>query len=311
MSTERILTALLLAVCCCIWLPRVAVAGTAGAAAAPAEIAIVELASLRRLISADRAGHSEPAARAGLWTDLSTLADAVVVGAAPSAAPSLGRAQTSLTHRVVMTPDLVRRDRAAYQLLSLGYSPREAADVVSGRISKRALDMAQRMLMAGLGRDAASDYLDSQYRRLEAAGGPLAALPTVAASDARGRFDATIERSAGQHGVDAALVRAVIGAESAFNPSARSRKGALGLMQLMPATARELAVDPTVPEQNIDGGVRYLSSLLRTFGRVDLALVAYNAGPGFAARYVRGQAALYGETREYVRRVLARLQAGR
>jgi soluble lytic murein transglycosylase-like protein len=78
-------------------------------------------------------------------------------------------------------------------------------------------------------------------------------------------------------------------------------------MQLMPATARALGVDPWIPEQNVDGGVRYLSSLLREFGTTELALVAYNGGPGFARRYVRGETALYGETRAYVRRVAALL----
>ena len=63
-----------------------------------------------------------------------------------------------------------------------------------------------------------------------------------------------------------------------------------------------------MPEQNIEGGVRYLSELLRIFGGVELALVAYNGGPGFARRYARGETALYGETRAYVNRVMARLK---
>jgi membrane-bound lytic murein transglycosylase MltF len=124
-----------------------------------------------------------------------------------------------------------------------------------------------------------------------------------------GPFDDLIERYASMHAVESALVRAIIQVESAFNPRARSHVGAIGLMQLMPGTARELGVDPFVPEQNIEGGVRYFSQQLKTFGAVDLALVAYNAGPGFAERYLRGQAALYGETREYVTNVLARLSA--
>ena len=111
--------------------------------------------------------------------------------------------------------------------------------------------------------------------------------------------------------MQASLVRAIISTESAFNPVARSRAGAIGLMQLMPGTATELGVNPFVPEQNIEGGIRYFSQLLKTFGGVELALVAYNAGPGFAQRYARGQAVLYGETRDYVRRVLGRLQASR
>ena len=79
-------------------------------------------------------------------------------------------------------------------------------------------------------------------------------------------------------------------------------------MQLMPSTARELGVNPFVPEQNIEGGVRYFSQLLQMFGSIELALIAYNAGPGFAQRYAGGRAALYGETRDYVRRVLERVR---
>jgi len=83
--------------------------------------------------------------------------------------------------------------------------------------------------------------------------------------------------------------------------------GAIGLMQMMPGTARELRVDPRDLQQNIEGGVRYLASLLRAFKTVERALIAYNAGPGFAERYARGQAALYGETREFVKNVLGLL----
>jgi soluble lytic murein transglycosylase-like protein len=199
------------------------------------------------------------------------------------------------------------RDEAAYRLLALGYSAREIADVVSGRISQRALDTARQMLALGQSREAAANYLDGQYRRavtLHAARSrPLrrATTPTV--------FDVLIEKYAALHQVEAAVVRAIIQTESAFNPLALSRKGAIGLMQLMPMTARELGVDPFVPEQNIEGGVRYFSQLLRTFGGLELALVAYNGGPGYASRYARGQAALYGETRDYVQKVLERINA--
>mgnify|MGYP003348091269 CR=1 FL=1 len=104
-------------------------------------------------------------------------------------------------------------------------------------------------------------------------------------------------------GLDARLVRAVIRAESGNDPAARSGAGAIGLMQLMPLTARALGVDPRRPEQNIAGGVRYLAQLLAQFGTLDAALIAYNGGPGYAQRYLRGEAPLYGETRAYVARV--------
>lgn len=124
-------------------------------------------------------------------------------------------------------------------------------------------------------------------------------------ADRTGAYDDLILEHAQRQGIRPSLVRAVIQVESAFNPDARSPKGAAGLMQLMPATARMLGVDPTRPEENIEGGVRYLSSLLTMFGGIELALVAYNGGPEFARRYARGETALYGETRSYVRQVLA------
>jgi soluble lytic murein transglycosylase-like protein len=271
------------------------------------EVAVSDLGSVRRLCQALSEERDAPdeGRRAAFWADVSLLASAVVGEA--GAAQSADAATLPTAQRVRVTAEMLRRDTAAYQLLSLGYSARETADVIGGRISRAALDMAHRMLMAGQGREAAANYLDAQYARTALLRAPA---PTRAANPRRssnGRFDAAIDRSASRHGVDPALVRAIIAAESAFDPLARSRAGALGLMQLMPATARELAVNPLVPEQNIEGGVRYVAELLAMFGRVDLALVAYNGGPGYARRYLRGETALYGETREYVRRVLARL----
>lgn len=116
-------------------------------------------------------------------------------------------------------------------------------------------------------------------------------------------FKGYIGKAARQHGVDPALIRAVIHAESAFKPDAKSRVGALGLMQLMPATAKDMGVaDPMSPQENIQGGVRYLAWLMRkTQGDITLATAAYNAGPGAVERY-RGIPP-YEETETYVRRV--------
>ena len=117
-------------------------------------------------------------------------------------------------------------------------------------------------------------------------------------SERAAQYDALIKENAAVHGVSPHLVRAVIQQESAFNPNARSHKGAMGLMQLMPATAAELGVtDPYNPSENIRGGVAYLKGLLVKFQQnVELALAAYNAGPTAVTRY--GAVPPYRETRE-------------
>lgn len=94
------------------------------------------------------------------------------------------------------------------------------------------------------------------------------------------RWVGPIEAAAAAHGVDPRLLAALVWQESAFLPDARSPAGAIGLAQLMPGTAADLGVDPYDPEQNLHGGARYLRAQLDRFGAVDLALAAYNAGPG-------------------------------
>ena len=120
---------------------------------------------------------------------------------------------------------------------------------------------------------------------------------------ASSRYDDLIREHANLHGLSPDLVRAVIQAESNFNPYAISPKGAMGLMQLMPATARELGVaNPFHPEDNIRGGVSYLAGLLARYDHnVELALAAYNAGPGSVERY--GAVPPYRETKNYVKKI--------
>jgi soluble lytic murein transglycosylase-like protein len=116
-------------------------------------------------------------------------------------------------------------------------------------------------------------------------------------------IDSAIEQAAARHNVDPNLVRAVVKVESNFNPNAVSRKGAMGLMQLMPSTARQLNVkNPFDPEQNVDAGVRHLKQLLESYGGdVKLTLAAYNAGAGAVAR--SAGVPHYAETQNYVRRI--------
>lgn len=125
--------------------------------------------------------------------------------------------------------------------------------------------------------------------------------PAMGAAPAayRGLF----EQAGQRYGVAPDLLAAVAQAESGFNPGAVSGAGARGLMQLMPATARGLGVDPTNPAQAIDGAARLLSQNLRTFGSASLALAAYNAGPGAVSQY--HGVPPYAETRSYVTKVLA------
>ena len=116
-------------------------------------------------------------------------------------------------------------------------------------------------------------------------------------------FEASIDQHSRTQGVAADLVRAVIQVESAFNPTAVSVKGAMGLMQLMPATAQELGVsNPFDPDQNIRGGVTYLKQLLNRYDqKVELALAAYNAGIGNVTKY--GAVPPFKETRNYVDKI--------
>lgn len=119
----------------------------------------------------------------------------------------------------------------------------------------------------------------------------------------RSAFPSIINEVATLHRVDEGLIRAIIHAESAYQPDAKSPKGAQGLMQLMPGTQADLGVvDPYDPIDNIEGGTRYLAGLLNRFdGDVKLASAAYNAGPGAVERY--GGVPPFKETKEYVRRV--------
>lgn len=143
---------------------------------------------------------------------------------------------------------------------------------------------------------------DPRYQRMGYASGTAAGWLRVRGGDTS-RYAGEIREAAERYGVPERLVSAVIRVESAFNPQAISRKGARGLMQLMPATASMLGVRNTFdPQENIDGGVRHLRSMIDRFANLPLALAAYNAGERAVATY-QGIPP-YPETRDYVTRVL-------
>jgi Transglycosylase SLT domain len=122
--------------------------------------------------------------------------------------------------------------------------------------------------------------------------------PSAAAPDPKQLAD----QAARKYGLPSSLVRSVMKAESGFQPQAVSPKGAIGLMQLMPTTARSLGANPQDPAQNVDAGTRYLRALLEKYGGgLRRALAAYNAGPAAVARF--GGVPPFSETLDYIRRI--------
>lgn len=165
--------------------------------------------------------------------------------------------------------------------ISLAPAPAAAGDVKLGR--------------AGTGRKII--FNESSGQRSRRLAPRLVAVP-------EGGLEPLIAEHAENQQLDPRLVKALVQVESGYNVAALSRVGAMGLMQLMPATATSLAVaNPYDPAENLRGGTTYLRKMIDRFGDLTLALAAYNAGPEAVARY--GGIPPYRETRDYVRRILA------
>jgi soluble lytic murein transglycosylase-like protein len=203
--------------------------------------------------------------------------------------------------------DSTARDRQVWSMSLAGYSAQEIADVLEGHLTLADVTAARALLMAGHPPSVAVALLEARWRPSpplgvvspgERSGDPRLALPPA--------VDRHVEHLSRVHGIDPALIRAVIAAESGGNPRAFSPAGAIGLMQLMPGTAAELQVDPWNPLENIRGGIAYLAGLLRAYGDPILALVAYNAGPQHADRVRAGRSVPYAETRRYLDAIRAR-----
>lgn len=177
------------------------------------------------------------------------------------------------------------------------------------RVHQRISDISRRLMMyqktassPNVGSPTPANYALPQYPTTASAPSKIEALnkaPQKASFSAN--LDYWIDKEAKRQNVSPELVKALVNVESGGKVQARSPKGALGLMQLMPSTARMLGVNPRNPQENLTGGIQYLKKMAQRFGDLDLSLAAYNAGPGAVEKY--GGVPPYKETRDYIQKI--------
>ena len=173
-----------------------------------------------------------------------------------------------------------------------------AADPIFSSKNRQAVFASQSQV---LDTRAASQYNFSKRLRPDTIISSDNATPRPYTGKYRGEYYHMARAAAQKHGIPEAIFLNLVQQESAWNPKAVSHKGAIGLAQLMPGTARSLRVDPNDPKENLDGGARYLSRQYRKFGNWKLALAAYNAGPKAVKKH-KGIPP-YKETKNYVRKI--------
>lgn len=181
----------------------------------------------------------------------------------------------------------------------LGMAGAALADTIS-TMNRTALFRSQLSVLDGRAAQQYNDSIRLQPPKVELPALPVAQAPAYSGSASSEWFE-TAKSAARQHGIPEDLFLRLVRQESGWHAGAVSPKGAIGLAQLMPDTARLLGVDPRDPRQNLDGGARYLRRQFERFGTWPLALAAYNAGPEAVARY--GGIPPYAETQGYVRAI--------
>ena len=207
-----------------------------------------------------------------------------------------------------------------YKLTMLGYSDKEITNIISKKHTLRVTNLNYKRAMLGYStaKPSSISFFEEKRKRTSRNAVPEPDIPRKSHSSRQRSFNAYVKNgllgkakpyltiikdAASKNELGKSLILAVIQVESGFDSRAVSRKGAMGLMQLMPGTAIDLGVTkPFDPEQNISGGAKYLSDCVKTFKNLRLALAAYNAGPGLVAKLKR--VPMIEETQKYVKDVI-------